>query len=80
MLVINSLGKDDVEFDDKVTTGAICCHLKLCGRVSNNVTSESTRHAFARHAELRCGTDNLIRSAKDFPIIKGINGNGLHFE
>ena len=80
MLVINPLGKEDVEFDDKVTTGAIRCYLKLCSCVSNNISSEGARHAFAGHSKFRSRADNLIRSAKDFPIIKGINSNRLHFE
>lgn len=80
MLIINPFGKYDVEFDDEVTTGTIRCHLKLCGRVSDYVSSESARHAFAGHAKFCGGTDHLIRSAKDFPIIKGIDGNGLHLE
>ena len=80
MLVINPLGKDDVEFDDEVTTGTICSHLKLCGRVRDYVSSEGARHSLARHAKLCGGTDASIRSAKDFPIIEGIDGNGLHLE
>ena len=80
MLVVNPLGKNDVEFDDEVTTGAICSHLKLRGRVRDYVSGESARHSFATHAKLRGGTDDLIRSAKDFPIIEGVDGNGLHLE
>ena len=78
--MVHSLGEYDVEFDYEVTTGAITLHLKLRGRVSNDVSNECSGHALACNSQLGLRGDHVCRRHKHFPIIECVHCDWLHLQ
>ena len=80
MLVLNSLGEHDVEADEQVAAGTIALRHLLSCRICNDISSNRARHTFALDAKLSLRRYNLSWCNKNFPIVKGRNGNRLHLK
>ena len=80
MLVLNSLGEQNVEADEQVAAGAIALRHLLSCRICNDISGDRARHAFALDAELSLRGYDLGWRNKNFPIVEGSNGNRLHLK
>lgn len=76
----DTLRENDIEFDDQVSTRSISLGLQLGSRVNHGIACENARHALVWHTKLCLGRDNIGRCHENFPIIKSVHGDWLHFE